>query len=507
MRAIACISCLFFTLLFQDGGKIPITTRSDAARSLFLRGRTLNEALKVHEGYALFLQAVAADSDFAMAEYALATTAPNAKERAVHLRRALALVPRVSPGERLLILALQARTGADPALVRQYATELVTQYPGDERAHWVFGNALLAQQQYDTAAAEYRKAIAINPAYSLAYNSLGYAYRPAGKLDAADTAFRRYIALVPNDPNPYDSYAELLMKMGRFDASIAQYQKALTIDPHFGGSFVGIAGDEMFAGRHPEAIAEAKAYYGAARDDGERRTALLAEAVVEVDDGATDKALATMDHSYRIASAIGDTANMSVDGLAIADILLAAGRVAAARSRFEDNHAMVARSHLSPAVKEDDALAQHYDLARVALEQHDLATARTEAAAYLNGATTRRNDARVRQAHELNGLVALAAKQFDESLGQLALADQQNPAVLYAMARANDGKGNGAKASELAGRGREDVRVADAPLRIHPRKGEGTRCSRDSRRHSLGDIWKRWRKTALKRRRLWKPLA
>ena len=78
-----------------------------------------------------------------------------------------------------------------------------------------------------------QKATEINPKFSPAYNSLGYAYRPLEKYAEAETAFKKYIELIPDDPNPYDSYAELLMKTGRFDESIAQYRKALSVDQHF----------------------------------------------------------------------------------------------------------------------------------------------------------------------------------------------------------------------------------------------------------------------------------
>ncbi|HEX4683556.1 MAG TPA: tetratricopeptide repeat protein [Gemmatimonadaceae bacterium] len=454
MHRVAIAACLILGLgelqTVQGSGKIPITTRSEPARALFLRARALNEALQPHEAHALFQQAVAHDSSFAMAEYYLASTAPTANEASGHLQRALALAPRVSAGERLMILGLEARTHADRARARQIAESLVVQYPEDERAHFVLGTVYSAQHLYDRTIAQYQRAITIDPGYSLAYNQLGYAFRSAGNLAAAETSFRKYIALVPNDPNPYDSYAELLMKMGRFDESIAQYRKALAIDPHFGGSHVGIAADHMFSGRYAAAIAELDAYDRAARNDNERRTMLLNEAMVYVDKGATDSAVAALRRSMGIARAGADTINMSADEIAIGDVLLEAGRVDAARERYVHAHDLVAASHLAPGVRQDDALARHYDLARVALAHHDLATARSEAAAYVSGAMAGGNDARVRQAHELNGLTLLEAKQIDASLGELALADQENPAVMYAMARAHAGHGATEKAREMS---------------------------------------------------------
>jgi tetratricopeptide (TPR) repeat protein len=240
------------------------------------------------------------------------------------------------------------------------------------------------------------------------------------------------------------------MKTGRFDESIVQYRKASSIDPHFGGSYVGIAADEMLAGRHAAAIAELEKYYAVARDDAERRTALFNKAMIDVDKGATDDALRALERSIAIARASTDTANMVVDRIAAANILLEARRLDAARDAYREAHDLVELSGLPSAVKQDDDLARHHDLARVAIARHDLGVARAEAAAYLIGAAAWGNDARVRQAHELNGLVALEAKRDDESLRELALADQEDPAVRHAMARAHAGKGELATAAEMS---------------------------------------------------------
>lgn len=448
MRRMALALCLVGA--YQGTGKIPITTRSEDARALYLRARALNETLKPHEAYALFAKAVAIDPTFAMGEYGLASTAPTAKEVSEHLAKALTLSSKVSSGERLFILGLKARSQADRARARQLAESLVVQYPRDERGHVALGAIYSAQQMHAKAITEYETAIRINPSHSLAYNQLGYAYRSVGNMAAAETAFRKYIALLPDDPNPYDSYAELLMKTGRFDESMAQYRKALSIDPHFSGSPVGIAADEMLAGRHAAAIAELEKYYANARDDHERRAALANEAMVYVDQGATDEAVGAMERSRSLAAAIGDTASISADDVAAADILLAAGRVDAARERYRQAHARVAASSLAADVKQDDELARHYDMARVALAKHDIEAARSDAAAYATGAAARKNDSRIRQSHELNGLLALEEKQFEASLRELARADQESPAVWYAVARAYAGEGDTVKAKQLS---------------------------------------------------------
>jgi lipopolysaccharide biosynthesis regulator YciM len=76
-------------------------------------------------------------------------------------------------------------------------------------------------------------------------------------------------------------------------------------------------------------------------------------------------------------------------------------------------------------------------------------TASAEAATYLSGAEAKQNPARTRQAHELTGMIAIKAKQFDQAIRELEQANQQDPYVLYGLALAYQGKGDQAKASEF----------------------------------------------------------
>ncbi len=440
------------TIEHATDGKIPLSTTSTAAREHFLHGRSFNENLQTHEAYLAFQDAARADSSFALAEYSLASTAPSAIDAAVHLSRAVMLAGRASTGERLLIAGLQARKANDPHRARLLADSLVAAYPNDERAHWTLANACTVQQQYDCTIRELRAAISINPSYTLAYNQLGYAYRAVEQWADAERTFQQYIALAPTDPNPYDSYAELLLKSGRYQESIAQYRRALSVDPHFTGSFAGIAANEMYAGRYEASIAASEEFYRGARDDGERRAALLNLTYTHLDRGDTAAALRAMTRRSALAQAVHDTLNWSADEITSADILLAWGRVEAAERMYHTAHGWISASGAAEEVKQDDALARHYDLARVALARGELLTARNEALVYSDGAAERRNDARVRQSHELNGLLLLAEHRADDALRELALADQQNPAVMLAIARAYADRGDIAGARALAAR-------------------------------------------------------
>lgn len=431
-------------------GKIPISTTSADAKSLYLQALSVTDQLRAHDGRALFEQAVVKDPAFAMAHYNLALVATTPKVFSLQMKTAVAQSATVTEGERLLILALQARANVDQAKSLQYTEQLVAKFPRDERARMALGLAYFAQQDYEKAAVEFKQAIEIEPSFSPAYNMLGYAYRPLGKNEQAEAAYKSYIQLIPNDPNPYDSYAEFLMKTGRFDESIAQYEKALSIDPHFSGSFTGIAADLMFLGHYDEAIAKAQKLYDTAQDDGERRTALLTQAMVYVDAGQSERALQRLSTEYALDAAIADTVAMSADAVAMGDVLLDSGNADAADAKFALARDLIATSGQSTNVKADTKLADRYNMARVALAKHDRTTFESGAASYASGAQAQHNAVRIRQAHELAGLIAFDERNFDLAVVEFKLANQQDPFVFYALARAYQGAGDAAKARTWA---------------------------------------------------------
>jgi tetratricopeptide (TPR) repeat protein len=206
----------------------------------------------------------------------------------------------------------------------------------------------------------------------------------------------------------------------------------------------------MFQGKHADAIAEAQKLYDAARDYGDRRTATFTQAITYVDAGKTAQALQQMEKLYALAAKSADTADMSGDAVLIGDILLEARRADEARKRYDQSLKLTTGSSLSAEVKNDAQLANHYDLARVALAKGDAATAKREAAEYLKGAEANHNDFRMRQAREVTGMIALREKKFVDAISELGKANQENPHVLYETALAYQGNGDAPKAKEFS---------------------------------------------------------
>jgi tetratricopeptide (TPR) repeat protein len=433
----------------QKADKIPVTTSSDKARQLYLEGRDLFEKLRATDAHKVYLQAVAADPNFAMAHLGLANTSGSAKEFFEELGRAVALADRVSRGERLLILGQDAGARGDPARQRQLYMELTRAYPNDERGHNQLGIHYFGVQDWAQAVKSFERALAINPNFSQPYNQMGYGYRFLEKYDKAERAFKKYIQLIPDDPNPYDSYAELLMKMGRFKESIQNYEKALSIDPNFVASYVGIGNNQMFMGRGDDARKTFVKLSQVARTDGEKRQALFWTSNSYLHEGSTTKALAEVDKMMAIASNGKDYAAAAGDHNLAANILLEAGKPDAAAARFAKQLETLARSN-SPAEVVDQARRNAlYDAARVALARNDLATARAKAREYASKVSAKKVPFEVRQTHELAGTIALAERKYAVAATELQKANDQDPRVLFHLALALEGKGERAQAKKM----------------------------------------------------------
>ena len=429
-------------------GKIPVTTASEEARKEFLAGRDLSEKLLIQDSIQHFDKAIQLDPNFALAELNRANVSPTGKEFFEHLNKAVTLATKASDGERMLILGNEAGANGNAAKQKELLQQLVAAYPNDERAHFALGGYHFGQQEIPQAIEHYKKATELAPNYSPAYNILGYAYRQNEDYANAETAFKKYIELIPNDPNPYDSYAELLLKMGKYDDSIAQYRKALSIDPNFIASHSGISADLMYQNKYAEATSELLQIASKARSDAETRTALFNQTVVDVDSGQWDKALAGMDKQYALGQKTNDVPAMTGDLQLKGNILLEMNRPDEAKELFDRLLKMTEESTLSQEIKNNASLFHHFNLARVAVAKKDLTTAKTEASAFEKGALAKNNPFQAKQAHGLNGLIALEEKNYDKALSELQQANLQNPYDLFRICLAHQGKGDAAKTKE-----------------------------------------------------------
>ncbi|HVP59156.1 MAG TPA: tetratricopeptide repeat protein [Myxococcaceae bacterium] len=434
--------------LAADPATLPITTSSPEARRLYLEGRDLGERLKGTEAHLRTDQAVKKDPQFALGWLQWAQTAGTAKEFFAGLEKALASAGHATEAEQKFIRAAEAGAKSRPEHQDALLAELAKQFPSDARIHNQIGIVAFGRQDWDAAIQELSRAVELEPKFTLPYNQLGYAYRFQGKLAEAEKTFQKYAELLPDDPNPLDSYAELLMRMGRFDESIGRYRKALQVDPLFLSAYVGIANDQIFLGKGDEARATLKQMLAKARTDGEKRQGWFWTAETYMHEEQWADAIRSLEEEKKVADAAGDVVSASQDVNFIGNLSLRAGKPTEAAQRFEESVKLVDRSKASDAVK-DAAHRNHlFDMARVALLKGDLPGARASAAKYSAAVEAKKVPFEVRQSHELAGMIAVQAKDWDGALAELGKAGGQNPRVSYLTGLAWQGKGDAGKAAE-----------------------------------------------------------
>ncbi|MCP4202030.1 MAG: tetratricopeptide repeat protein [bacterium] len=422
--------------------KIPVTTNSDEASELFLAGRDLNERLRATDSHEYFEQAIELDPNFAWAHLQAGFTGSTAQEFWDRLKSAVSASGNASDGERLLILATEAGAKGHPAEQMKYLSELVAAYPDDERAHNALGAAHFGRQEYGEAIEHYQRAIDINADFSQPYNQKGYAHRFLGDYEAAEASFQKYVELIPDDPNPYDSYAELLMKTGRFEESIDKYREALEQNPNFIASYIGIANNQMFMGEMEAARATLVDLSEVARNVGERRAAHLWSARSHLHEGDHEKAIERFGEMYALAEAENDYAAMAGDLNLMGDILLEAGRLDPAAESYTKSIDAIEQAGVADDVKENVKRNILFDQARVTLARGDVQEAKAIAENYNEQVATKRIPFEVRQAGELLGMIALAEGSHAEAVAHLEKANQQNPQVLFLLAKAHHAQGN-----------------------------------------------------------------
>jgi tetratricopeptide (TPR) repeat protein len=146
--------------------------------------------------------------------------------------------------------------------------------------------------------------------------------------------------------------------------------------------------------------------YDIARNNGERRGSLFAQAVSLADEGLLLEALGPIQQEYELATEIADATAGAGDLTNMGNIQLEKGNTDQATTLFADALDLVLKSDLTDEVKDNARRGFLFNSARIALALGQNAEAKTKAADYLEQA----------EAH---------------ALAELAQANQQDPYNLY----------------------------------------------------------------------------
>jgi eukaryotic-like serine/threonine-protein kinase len=124
-------------------------------------------------------------------------------------------------------------------------------------AHTTLG-ALMMFYDLDWAGAEreYKRALELNPNYSITYEVYSYLLSATGRFEEAISTAKRAADLDPLSPSMVGDVSAAYYIARRYDETIKQLQKSLEIDPNHYGAYLALGTTYEVKGMHEEAIRE-----------------------------------------------------------------------------------------------------------------------------------------------------------------------------------------------------------------------------------------------------------
>ncbi|MFO0634996.1 MAG: tetratricopeptide repeat protein [Nannocystaceae bacterium] len=102
----------------------------------------------------------------------------------------------------------------------------------------VWGNALVKQEQFEAAIAQYAAALQADPNDLDARLGLSRAQQRTGKLAEAAKQLELLTQVVPDSAVVWAEWGSVLAKQGDLAAALAKFDRALAIDPKFEAAYV-----------------------------------------------------------------------------------------------------------------------------------------------------------------------------------------------------------------------------------------------------------------------------
>ena len=138
--------------------------------------------------------------------------------------------------EALVSLGNVSRANEDFAAATEAYTGALALVPMPGKEHWTLfyyrGIANERQKKWDAAEADFRKALALEPAQPLILNYLGYSLvEKKLKLDEAMGMIRKAVDLKPNDGYIVDSLGWAHFQLGEFDDAVKNLERASELKP------------------------------------------------------------------------------------------------------------------------------------------------------------------------------------------------------------------------------------------------------------------------------------
>jgi tetratricopeptide (TPR) repeat protein len=129
-----------------------------------------------------------------------------------------------------------AAPGADvpttrPETLLKDVEDLLAKRPNDPGLLNEYGNQLTAAGRLEEAAAQFEKAVKVDPLLAIAWHNLGVVSVGLGKHYAARSAYRKAIEIQPTYAMAHYNLGVLQDLEGSFEDALLSYQRAIELDP------------------------------------------------------------------------------------------------------------------------------------------------------------------------------------------------------------------------------------------------------------------------------------
>jgi tetratricopeptide (TPR) repeat protein len=321
------------------------------------------------------------EPEFAMGHEILAQISLDPAEQVNEQKQAFDNRAHANASEQIVIEWFQ--NAADHKLIPAITSmnDVLHKYPHDRWLVFLANSWLMAQTQYERAAAVYENSgLTDSPGL---VNTAAYTYANMRQFSKAFALMDKFGSLMPKDPNPPDSYAEILRMAGYYTVAIDHYRVALSINPQFYSSQFGIADTYLLMGEEVRARKEYDAAFKKFPSLGELdrirwMTHQATTYIYESDIAGADKAfqsLAEYSHSKHLYQAEADTyrqmamyqtkADRASELLAKAESAVREGNNISAINAHQET-AQILRTRVEVAIKAGDLLTADLAVAKLA---------------------------------------------------------------------------------------------------------------------------------------------
>jgi len=442
------------------GMALPATTSSDVALEHYMAGWADFENSRFNSANSQFLEAAAADPEFAMAHLMAALSATSTEGFAANLAAASANKAGATRGEQLLIEAFENAFAADTEGWIAAILEVTALHPDSPRALVFLGNAYGNVNKSADARATYAKAMELDPTYVPAHVNLGNNLMTQEPKDfgLAEEHFKHAVALTPSEPNPYDLLGDVHRAQGNLEAAYDDYTMAAELAPDLGSGYQQRGHVNSFLGNYDEARAD---YTRSAELEDARGTNaggffLVFRAYVNLHEGDGEAAIVELREIAAGADAAYPDGAMDLKVNALSNVALIAteaGDSEAASAAIADA-AVVMRQQAADVGSDDLRDAQEATIAYMegllAARMGDTETAAAKAAEFEAHVASSSNPRKLERMHEVQGMAAYYQDDFAGAVEHLSLGNHTgNMYTKYYLARANESAGNADEAARL----------------------------------------------------------